>query len=274
MKVTLHLNGSAAAICAFLATVPEALVAGGAGPFVQTAPDAGTAMIQDGFTAIPNLALAVTPMPDLSGQDDGDDEGDDNVATAIPPAVDSAGLPWDKRIHATTKGINESDGTWRKKRNVSEATVASVEEELRNALPKPSAGILVPAPAPIVNVPMMPGLMPLTTPAPPLPEMPMMIPPVAAPTVPVAAPTFTPVAAPAAVAPAAEGIDFTTFMSHLTVKMQNQTVISDDLIGLVNQINAAFAPHGHAPLGSITDLQTDAVKLTYAVQLLQHNGKW
>lgn len=45
-------------------------------------------------------------------------------------AVDSAGLPWDERIHSSNKALN-ADGTWRKRRGVTDETVAAVEAELR-----------------------------------------------------------------------------------------------------------------------------------------------
>jgi hypothetical protein len=53
--------------------------------------------------------------------------------------LDSRGLPWDRRIHASTKAIN-SDGTWRNMRGVDKDLLASVEQELRDvqALPVPT----------------------------------------------------------------------------------------------------------------------------------------
>jgi hypothetical protein len=44
--------------------------------------------------------------------------------------LDSAGLPWDKRIHSSSKA-KVADGTWRKLRGVDEALVVTVEAELR-----------------------------------------------------------------------------------------------------------------------------------------------
>lgn len=248
MKVTLHLNGSAAAICAFLATVPAALIGG------------------EGVGGMNDAPAPAFPMPDLTVQQDDDDTGPVNAAA---PATDSNGMPWDARIHASTKGTNE-DGTWRKKRKIDAAFVAAVEAELRGA---PSGAAPVPAPVP------MPAAIPMPMGAPM--QMPSGLPPVVAAPAPVPMPAAIPMPAPVPVAaptpvaaPAAEGIDFTGFMGHLTSKMQTGAVTSDDLISLVQQINAAFQPHGHAALGAITDLQTDPQKLTYAVQLLQHNGKW
>jgi len=45
-------------------------------------------------------------------------------------AADSAGLPWDDRVHSSSKALN-ADGTWRKRRGVTDETVAAVEAELR-----------------------------------------------------------------------------------------------------------------------------------------------
>lgn len=45
------------------------------------------------------------------------------------PDFDSAGMPWDERIHASSRAT-VADGTWRKKRGVSDELVAEVEAEL------------------------------------------------------------------------------------------------------------------------------------------------
>lgn len=49
--------------------------------------------------------------------------------------LDSAGMPWDARIHASTK-TKVKDGTWKKMRGVDEDLVAEVEAELA-AAPEP-----------------------------------------------------------------------------------------------------------------------------------------
>ena len=63
-----------------------------------------------------------------------------------PPAgitVDSEGLPWDKRIHASTKTRRQSDDTWKLMKGVSDHLVRSVKAELRQAM---SAGVTAPTP--------------------------------------------------------------------------------------------------------------------------------
>lgn len=52
------------------------------------------------------------------------------VPTSPASDVDAKGLPWDHRIHASSKAKN-ADGSWRAKRGVDAALVASVEDELR-----------------------------------------------------------------------------------------------------------------------------------------------
>jgi hypothetical protein len=52
------------------------------------------------------------------------------VAETPAPETDAAGLPWDERIHASTKALNV-DGTWRRRRNIDTAEIARVEAELK-----------------------------------------------------------------------------------------------------------------------------------------------
>lgn len=75
------------------------------------------------------------------------------VLAPNPPSVsystlDSAGLPWDARIHASSKVTNK-DGTWRTKRGVDNTTIDQVNKELRQvmAIPSPGPQLVPPAPA-------------------------------------------------------------------------------------------------------------------------------
>ncbi len=103
------------------------------------------------------------------------------AATVPTPAVqlDSAGLPWDARIHAASKATI-ADGTWRMRRNVDEAEVTRIEAELRavlNGAPVvpavpvavPAVPVAVPAPAaPVVPAPAAPVVPPVPS-VPPAP---------------------------------------------------------------------------------------------------------
>jgi hypothetical protein len=94
------------------------------------------------------------------------------AAPSSPAGVDtdSAGFPWDERIHAGTKA-KIADGTWRQKRGVDPAIVASVEAELRAIMGAPAAAVTpprVPTP-PVAIVPPVPVANdPLDVPAPPV----------------------------------------------------------------------------------------------------------
>jgi hypothetical protein len=52
------------------------------------------------------------------------------AATPAPVDVDKNGLPWDERIHASSRA-KIADGTWRMKRGVQEHVVTEVEAQLR-----------------------------------------------------------------------------------------------------------------------------------------------
>lgn len=54
--------------------------------------------------------------------------------------VDSKGLPWDERIHASTK-TKVASGEWKAKRGVDAGLVASVEAELRAVSASPAAAV-------------------------------------------------------------------------------------------------------------------------------------
>ena len=97
------------------------------------------------------------------------------VVPVTPPApiipgvdIDKDGLPWDVRIHASSKAILAS-GKWRQKRNVDPALVTQVTAELRGAMavPTPTAQEIPNGAAPgvgSVNAPPPPA--PVTPPGP------------------------------------------------------------------------------------------------------------
>jgi len=76
--------------------------------------------------------------------------------------VDAEGLPWDVRIHSSSKG-KLANGTWKIARNTPAEKVTAVKAELRAALGAPAipVGTAAPAPAPaptgIVPIPPAPG---------------------------------------------------------------------------------------------------------------------
>lgn len=86
------------------------------------------------------------------------------TSTVAPSGLDAKGLPWDERIHSSSRAIN-ADGTWRYRKNVPDETKRDVEAELRGLVqgPQLTEADLPPA-APPVPVPPLP-------PAPPVPTV-------------------------------------------------------------------------------------------------------
>lgn len=83
--------------------------------------------------------------------------------TPAANTADKAGIPWDARVHSETRKTN-ADGTWRFRRNLDELTKASVMAELKNFAQIPPVSL------PGVTGPIVvPGQLPLSSEAPPLP---------------------------------------------------------------------------------------------------------
>ena len=192
-------------------------------------------------TPVPATAAPMVPtMPTPTTAAPENEDDDQGAPAADATGVDADGLPWDERIHAPSKGQNK-DGTWRKKKKLEDAFVAGVEAELRSVQRVPAA----PTPPPA---------------APGAPAMP-------------AAPTPPPETAPA---PAAEGIDFHTFMQQLSAQMQKrdetgQPVINADYLA---QATAEISGAWSVPLNAITDIPSNPQMITYAIQVFQRDGKW
>jgi hypothetical protein len=82
------------------------------------------------------------------------------VIPSAPPSggvtLDKEGLPWDARIHASSKTQN-ADGTWRLKRGLQKDHLDKVTAELRQvmAIPSPAPGpqLVPPPPAAIAHAP-------------------------------------------------------------------------------------------------------------------------
>jgi len=198
-------------------------------------------------TPVPAPAAPMVPtMPTAAPAPENEDD-DQGAPAADATGVDADGLPWDERIHAPSKGQNK-DGTWRKKKKLEDVFVAGVETELR-------AGAAPGAPA-----------MPAAPTPPPMPQVDQQPAP-AAPGAPAPEP---------APAPAAEGIDFHTFMQQLSAQMQKrdetgQPVINADYLA---QATAEISGAWSVPLNAITDISNNPQMITYAVQVFQRDGKW
>ena len=151
--------------------------------------------------------------------------------------VDSAGLPWDGRIHASSKAVNK-DGTWRRRRNLDKDFIENVEAELRATMnaasepPAPAAAPAAPA-APAASEPPAPAAAPAAPAAsePPAPAAPAFgrgevpaAPAASEPPAPAAAP-----AAPAASEPPApaSGLQFGDVMQAVTQAIHKGQIHQD-----------------------------------------------
>lgn len=195
---------------------------------------------------------------------DPNQSGSADLAEAVngeAPEFDGAGIPWDERIHSSSKAINE-DKTWRKRRGVNDVYYASVMAELtERAGPgqQPASPPMMPVP-PVPQVPLpSPGIVdsqPLPVPPsavvsiPPVPTA-APVPPVAAvPAVPEAPPTPVP-AAPVAPEPvAAVGMPFSVFMPKIAQAMAAGKFTPETLNGWCVQWG----------MQSITQFQADPAK--------------
>lgn len=151
----------------------------------------------------------------------------DAFGAATPPAPqtdasqDSAGTPWDERIHSSSKGTNK-DGTWTRRRNTPDATYDAVMAEITGQ-----------------NV----GPAPVTPPPPPAPETP-------------AAPPPPPAPAPA---PSAGPLTFPALMMKITKAQSEQKLTKDQVAeilaaaGVPTIVSIAQDPAKIAEVGGLVD---------------------
>lgn len=72
------------------------------------------------------------------------------AAGAQVPPVDKTGLPWDERIHSSSRALN-SDGTWRVRRGADKDQVALIEAQLRSSIAFPALASIPAVPVPPVT---------------------------------------------------------------------------------------------------------------------------
>jgi hypothetical protein len=244
--------------------------------FLDNRPTALPASVQvsvgpsGGLTA--SLAPVNVPAPPA---EPGDDDG---VASADAPAFDKAGTPWDKRIHSSSKAINE-DGTWRKRRNLADITYTTVMAELAQQTPGalPAAPPVVPStpavpevpsipvPASIPAVPASPGVVdqgPIPVPTPAVVSIPPVATSVAIPAAPVAAVPAVPEAAPVAVPS-----NFGQMMVKVAEAMKAGKFTSDQLNAWVT----SPAPEGWG-MANINQFSADPAKTDLFLNWLRGAG--
>lgn len=223
-----------------LSAEESAAVAAAVTAHVHSAPQVASTIAADQFPDVPEFPSAAEafgtapPVPQPVITDAAAQIGIPTPPPAAPAGVqlDKHGLPWDARIHSSSKATN-ADGSWRKRKGLNDdAMVARVEVELRAAQSAPAAPIAPPVPQPptltvVPSVPFAP---------PPVPSVP---PPAAAsPSVP---------AVPAGSAPTT----FLAFMQALGPHLASKRVTTE----MVNEVLAAHQmPPGLPVLASRPDL--------------------
>jgi len=220
-------------------------------------------------TASPAPAISAPvpmPLPPAATTEADDDSGP--VQPVAPGEVDRNGLPWDERIHASTRAKN-ADGSWRAKRGVDQTLVVAVEQELRSRAPVPVA----PQPAPMPIQPPVPAPIPMPVAPQPAP-MPIQPPaPVAAAPVPMPVmPAPVPVAPPAPVAPPPPPasdtvvVDFTFVMNAINRGMTANPPLID-----VNYLGQLAA---HLQITDLTQLNGDNAKCWQAYEKIAQDGRY
>jgi len=162
------------------AAIAEATARGAADVFKRDEEAAGFAPAATEAFAPPPPPVA-TPAPVEPGFD--------------PASLDKEGIPWDGRIHMSTKN-RTVENVWKRKRNVPDEEYARVVAELRVSQMAPAAPVAVPPPPPAPVAPAAPVAMP---PPPPPP------------------------------APAATGVTFPEFMTHVTAGVTSQRFTREDI---------------------------------------------
>lgn len=129
-------------------------------------------VVGNAFAGLPDLSLSATQAPGIE--------------------VDSAGMPWDHRIHASSRA-KVADGTWRQRRNLDPNVLAQVQAEMLQVMGLPAPVVSAASQQEIV-IPTAP-----TTPLEALEQAVEVIPPPPPP--PPFAPSVVVPAAPVAIAP-------------------------------------------------------------------------
>lgn len=226
-------------------------------------------------------ALAGTGMSVVSVSPNGavvaGDDDDGGPANPAAPGVDSNGLPWDERIHSSSKALTEK-GAWRKRKGVNDLTVTAVEAELRARAPNVAAALAPHIPPVTTGVPLPPPVIPG---APGVPAVPMPMPPVpplASPGPEAIMPHAPPVPVPAASQPGKPDpetvTDFNKFMQLIAPGLQTGAYTAEYFGELCGKISVAA--NLNPPMTAITDLSQPSYNhlVSYAAQLMRNDGKW
>jgi hypothetical protein len=164
----------------------------------------------------------------LGGSSAGPADADDDAGpvNTAAPAFDSAGIPWDERIHSGTKGTN-ADGTWKRRRNTPDAKFNAVMEELKARGVAPTT-----TPPPAAPAAVQAAVNAATAPAPAVPPAPQFVPGVPPTTLaPMVAPMNMTAPAPAPQPEQPAGMQFGDFMPRVNAAIQGGRFTMERLTG-------------------------------------------
>lgn len=271
MTASLTLTGSVAALTAALAAFEAAQDGSTVTPVGNPLPAAtpATPSTDTGAGTLPPMpipsspsgdaSIPTVPMPSMSpvstttptiptGEDEDEEAGEASDGTG----VDAEGLPWDERIHSSSKK-KTAKGLWAaRKGGPKGAELAAIKDELRGVTQ-------VPMPLPVVEQPVAPVAAPVPMPVMP-PPVPMPAPVIEQPVAAPVAPPPMPVAAPVT---ATEEWDFAKLMAQIGPKMGS--VIDPQYLAQVCQ---------HYGIGAITDTATKPELIGQIVAQFQADGRW
>ncbi len=140
-------------------TVPPAPVATQAGePTLVTNMDGYPVPLPPSAVPVPPAPVAVVPPPPVS--------------SGAAVALDAEGLPWDARIHSSSRGRTAKD-CWARRRNTPYETWEAVRAELRQVMAAPAAVPVAPVETYVVEQPVIDAA---TAFAPPVATVPVAVP--------------------------------------------------------------------------------------------------
>ena len=198
---------------------------------------------------MPNVAPAEAPAPVTTTND---------VKPVNTPEYDSAGVPWDESIHASTK-TKKKDGTWTRKRGISDDEYNRGVAELKEMYPVPNI-----APAATTE--------PVQQPAPSFTPRPGMA--SEAPVVNVPATFNNPAPAPMSVTqPPVQTFtkDFNGLINQLSDLFNKKEISANYYTRIVNAINEDFKAEGVSIL-SLDAIATNEELVNYAWECLRVDG--
>ena len=184
-----------------------------------------------------------------------------NLAATQAPGieVDSAGMPWDYRIHASSRA-KVADGTWRQRRNLDPNVLAQVQAEMLQVmgLPIPTAGSgsqqeEQPSADPIAEADPEQAFIDAVIPPPPPPAAPAVAVPVpppfahsaAVPVAPVAIappPPSTPAGAATTASLSSQPVTFPQLVSRITKMLAAKELTQGDIAGACQSLGIPHMP--------------------------------